>query len=35
MSYNNGKNFPDNRTELFSTPGHWEDAILLLEGAEE
>jgi len=31
----NGKNFPDNRTELFSTPGHWEDAILLLEGVHE
>jgi hypothetical protein len=28
----NGKIFPDGRTEHFNTPGHWEDAILLLEG---
>lgn len=27
----NGKIFPDGRTQYFSTPGHWEDAVLLLE----
>ncbi|RPJ83333.1 MAG: DUF4038 domain-containing protein, partial [Acidobacteria bacterium] len=29
-----GKPFPDNRVELFTTPGHWEDALLLLEAVE-
>ncbi len=29
-----GRPFPDNRVELFTTPGHWEDALLLLEAAE-
>ncbi len=28
----NGKTFPDGRTQYFSVPGHWEDAVLLLEG---
>lgn len=28
----NGRVFPDGRTQYFSTPGHWEDAVLLLEG---
>ncbi|MFB3903317.1 MAG: DUF4038 domain-containing protein [Acidobacteriota bacterium] len=27
----NGKVFPDGQTRHFSTPGHWEDALLLLE----
>jgi len=31
----NGKTFPDGQTEHFSTPGHWEDALLLLEGVEQ
>jgi len=30
----NGKAFPDNRVEHFATPGHWEDALLLLEAVE-
>jgi hypothetical protein len=29
----NGKSFPDSPRQLFSVPGHWEDAVLLLEGA--
>jgi len=28
----NGKTFPDGQTQFFTTPGHWEDAVLLLEG---
>jgi hypothetical protein len=28
----NGRIFPDGKTQYFSTPGHWEDAVLLLEG---
>jgi hypothetical protein len=28
----NGKSFPDGRTQYFSTPDHWEDAVLVLEG---
>ncbi len=27
----NGQVFPEARTQYFSTPGHWEDALLLLE----
>jgi hypothetical protein len=27
----NGKSFPDGRTQFFVVPGHWEDALLLLE----
>ncbi len=27
----NGEVFPTARTQYFSTPGHWEDALLLLE----
>ncbi len=27
----NGKVFPDGRTQYFTTPGHWEDAVLLIE----
>ena len=30
----NGKSFPDGRTETFTVPGHWEDAVLLLEAAD-
>lgn len=30
----NGRPFPDNRAEHFATPGHWEDALLLLEPVE-
>jgi hypothetical protein len=30
----NGKSFPDGQTQSFTVPGHWEDAALLLEGAE-
>jgi hypothetical protein len=30
----NGKPFPDGQTQSFTVPGHWEDAVLLLEGAE-
>jgi hypothetical protein len=29
----NGKVFPEARAQYFSTPGHWEDAILLLDGS--
>jgi hypothetical protein len=29
----NGKTFPDARTQAFTVPGHWEDAVLLLEAA--
>jgi Putative collagen-binding domain of a collagenase len=28
-----GSVFPQARTQWFSTPGHWEDAVLLLDGA--
>jgi hypothetical protein len=28
----NGKSFPESRTQVFTVPGHWEDALLLLEG---
>jgi hypothetical protein len=27
----NGKQFPESRTQTFTVPGHWEDAALLLE----
>ena len=27
----NGNTFPDGQTQFFTTPGHWEDAVLLLE----
>jgi hypothetical protein len=27
-----GREFPNRKNELFTTPGHWEDALLLLEG---
>jgi hypothetical protein len=27
----NGKSFPEARTQFFAVPGHWEDALLLLE----
>ena len=30
----NGKTFPDGRIQSFSTPGYWEDAVLLLEAAQ-
>ena len=30
----NGKVFPEGRVQYFSTPGHWEDAILMLEEKE-
>jgi hypothetical protein len=29
----NGKQFPDGQTQSFTVPGHWEDAVLLLESA--
>jgi hypothetical protein len=29
----NGKQFPESRTETFTVPGHWEDAAMLLEAA--
>ncbi len=29
-----GRVFPEARTQWFSTPGHWEDAVLLLDGLE-
>ena len=29
----NGKSFPDGQTQSFTVPGHWEDALLLLESA--
>lgn len=28
----NGGTFPDGQTQFFTTPAHWEDAVLLLEG---
>lgn len=28
----NGRTFPDGQTQYFTVPGHWEDAVLLLEG---
>ena len=28
----NGEVFPNGQTQFFVTPGHWEDALLLLEG---
>ena len=31
----NGKSFPDAPTQAFNVPGHWEDAVLLLEAAGE
>ncbi len=31
----NGKVFPDGQTQFFTVPGHWEDAVLLLEGVPE
>jgi hypothetical protein len=31
----NGRTFPDGQTQFFTTPGHWEDAVLLLEGVKE
>ncbi len=31
----NGKNFPDGQAEHFSTPGHWEDAVLLLQAVDQ
>jgi len=31
----NGRPFPDNRVEVFTTPDHWEDALLLLEAVPE
>ena len=27
----NGRSFPENVTQMFTVPGHWEDAVLLLE----
>jgi hypothetical protein len=27
----NGQTFPDGQTQFFVTPGHWEDAVLMLE----
>jgi len=30
----NGKTFPDGQSEHFTTPGHWEDAVILMEGVE-
>ncbi len=30
----NGKTFPESKTQMFTVPGHWEDALLLLEGVE-
>jgi len=29
-----GSVFPKGTTQWFSTPGHWEDAVLLLDGVE-
>ena len=29
----NGKQFPEMKTQTFTVPGHWEDAALLLEAA--
>ncbi len=29
----NGKTFPESKTQMFTVPGHWEDAVLLLEAA--
>lgn len=31
----NGKTFPESRTQVFTVPGHWEDALLLLEAVRE
>ena len=31
----NGRTFPDGQTQFFTTPGHWEGAVLLLEGVKE
>jgi len=31
----NGKTFPDGQAEHFSTPGHWEDAVILMEEVDE
>lgn len=28
----NGRAFPDGQTQFFTVPGHWEDAVLMLEG---
>jgi hypothetical protein len=30
----NGKTFPEARTQTFAVPGHWEDAVLLLEAVQ-
>ena len=30
----NGKVFPDAQSQWFSVPGHWEDAVLILDGVE-
>ncbi|MBP7053180.1 MAG: DUF4038 domain-containing protein [Phycisphaerae bacterium] len=30
----NNRTFPDGQTQFFSTPGHWEDALLLLEAVK-
>ena len=29
----NGKTFPEGKAQMFTVPGHWEDAVLLLEAA--
>jgi hypothetical protein len=31
----NGKTFPESKTQMFAVPGHWEDALLLLEAVGE
>ena len=31
---NTGKVFPEARSQWFSVPGHWEDAVLILDGAD-
>lgn len=31
----NGRTFPDGETQFFTTSGHWEDAVLRLEGVKE
>lgn len=31
----NGKTFPEGKVQMFTVPGHWEDAVLLLEGVRE
>ena len=28
-----GSTFPNGQTQFFKTPGHWEDAVLVLEGS--